>query len=101
MFEICVAILSHEDSEFFINFTVIWKCLKFFTKKIYWWFCFRKYQFFKKIFNEEQYKSMPCYFHLIQSLWGKANKLGLRNQKYAIKTNINYNIKYDFEYRCY
>ena len=43
LFEICViAILSHEDTELFIEFYNHLKNV-FFSKKIYIWFCIKKY----------------------------------------------------------
>lgn len=96
LFEICViAILSHEDTEIFIEFYNHLKNIyNFSLKKFTYDFALGNINEIKAVFNNDNYKGMPCFFHLIQCLWRKANKLGLRKKKYSIniKTLI-FNLK--------
>ena len=96
LFEICVvAILSHEDWELFYEFySHLKNVYKFSSKKFTYDFALGNINTLKNVFKDEQYKALPCYFHLIQCWWRKANKLGLGKQKYAIKTKtLIFNLK--------
>ena len=67
LFEICVvAILSHEDSEIFYEFNCHLKNVNnFYPKKFTYDFALGNINALKKVFSNEQYKSLPCFFHLI------------------------------------
>jgi len=79
LFEICIiAILSHEDTELFIEFyNHLKNVYNFSPKKFTYDFALRNINAKKAVFNNDNYKGMLCFFHLNQCWLRNANNLGL------------------------
>ena len=89
IFEICLAaLMSHEDSEIMIEFYNHLKNIyNFSPKKITHDFALGNISALNTVFKSDL-KIIPCFFHLVQTWWRKANALGLRAKSYIKNTTI-------------
>ena len=89
IFELCLAaLMSHEDSEIMIEFYNHLKNIyNFNPKKITQDFALGNISALNTVFNSGL-KILPCFFHLVQTWWRKANTLGLRAKAYIKNTTI-------------
>ena len=86
---IIVALLSHEDTNIYIEFyNFIINTYKWNPKFVTFDFAKANINAIKEVFkNNNNVKIIPCFFHLLQCWWKKASSLGLRKKKYIKKSN--------------
>ena len=85
---ILIGILSHEDSDIYTEFYNFLKnTYKFIPKKISFDFGMGNIKGIQNAYNSsDNVTIIPCLFHLTQSWWRKASKIGLRKKKYIQDT---------------
>ena len=84
--ELClVSTLTKEDKDTYIQFYTLLKTkFKFKPKRITCDFCKANLIAINEVFKEDKTLIITCFFHLIQSWWPKAGKLGIK-KKYSPK----------------
>lgn len=95
-FELCiVSTFSKEDKETFKQFYSLLKTkYNFNPKRITCDFSKANIEALKTIYGEGKVIIITCFFHLIQSWWRRANKLGMRKKNIIHKTrNLIFNLK--------
>ena len=94
--ELClVATFTKEDKDTYIQFYSLLKAkFKFKPKRITCDFCKSNLLAINEVFSEEKTLTITCFFHLIQSWWRKAGKLGMRKKNILQKSrNLIFNLK--------
>ena len=82
MFELCCySVFSKEDTDIYVKFYQILKTnFSFEPKKITMDFALANINAITTVFKDEEIMILTCLFHLLQTWWRKAIKLGLKKK---------------------
>ena len=88
MFELCCcSVFSKEDTDIYVKFYQILKTnFSFEPKKITMDFALANINAITNVFKDEEVIILTCLFHLLQTWWRKAIKLGLKKKEYIKDT---------------